>query len=260
MPQSQSDLNAIIAPARSRLTLLRPHAAKDRVLIIVPAYNEADALPALMQSLRTVCPDCDLVVIDDGSTDGTRQSVKGMARVVSLPCNLGIGGAVQTGLQIALQENYDYAVQVDGDGQHPPHELEKLLRVARESGCDLVVGSRFRTAGGFKSTAVRRIGIRLFAWILSHICGTPITDPTSGFRVMDRRAIRILVRRYSEDFPEVEAIVQAHRAGLRITEAPVQMVERVTGKSSIGSVKSLLYMLKVPLAIFMSLLRKPEEV
>jgi glycosyltransferase involved in cell wall biosynthesis len=259
MPQSQSDLNAIIAPARSRLTLFRPHEAEDRVLIIVPAYNEAGALPALMQSLRTVCPTCDVVVIDDGSTDGTRQSVNDMARVVSLPCNLGIGAAMQTGLQIALQENYDYAVQVDGDGQHPPQELEQLLRVARQSGCDLVVGSRFRMAEGFKSTAIRRIGIRLFAWMLSYICETRITDPTSGFRVMNRRAITILARRYSEDFPEVEAIVQVYRAGLRITEAPVQMTERVTGNSSIGSVKSLLYMLKVPMAIFMSLLRKPEE-
>ena len=259
MPQGQSTPDAATGPAKSCLPFRRPPVAKDRVLIIVPAYNEAGALPALLESLSTLCPECDVVVIDDGSTDNTRQSVSGTARVVSLPCNVGIGGAVQTGLQIALKENYDYAVQVDGDGQHPPEELGKLLRVARDSDSDLVVGSRFRAAGGFKSTAVRRIGIRLFAWMLSHICGTPITDPTSGFRVMSRRAIAILAKRYSEDFPEVEAIVQVRRAGLRITEAPVRMAERVTGKSSIGSVKSLLYMLKVPLAILMSLLRKPEE-
>lgn len=256
----QGAVSAASAPARARLKIADPHPAEDRILIVVPAYNESGALPALLRSLRSTCPGCDVVVIDDGSTDGTRYSAAGLARVISLPVNLGIGGAVQTGLQIALDENYDYAVQVDGDGQHPPAELEKLLRVARESACDLVVGSRFRTAGGFKSTAARRAGIRFFAWLLSGICKTRITDPTSGFRVMNRRAIRVLAGHYSEDFPEVEAIVQAHRAGLRISESPVRMAERVSGKSSIGSVKSLLYMVKVPLAILMSLLRRPEEV
>jgi len=257
MPQSAS--NAATALARAERASVLGHAARERVLIIVPAYNEAESLPTLMRSLRTTCPACDVVIIDDGSTDGTGHSVHGMARVVSLPCNLGIGGAVQTGLQIAFQENYDYAVQMDGDGQHPPEELQRLLQVARASGCDLVLGSRFRTVNGFKSTAARRVGIRLFAWMLTLISGTQITDPTSGFRVMNRRAIAILARQYAEDFPEVEAIVQVYRSGLRITEAPVRMSERTAGRSSIGFVKSVLYMLKVPLAIFMGLLRKPER-
>jgi len=147
---------------------------------------------------------------------------------------------------------------VDGDGQHPPGEVAKLLAAQRESGCDLVLGTRFRSAGGFKSTATRRLGIRLFSLILSAVCRTRITDPTSGFRVLSRRAIRLLAHRYSEDFPEVEALVQVHRAGLRLREVPVLMAERVAGKSSIGAVKSVLYMLKVPLAIFMSLLRRHE--
>jgi hypothetical protein len=258
MPEIQSATDPAITPSNSR-TVPALGATGDRVLVIVPAYNEAGTLPELLQSLRAISPTCEVLVVDDGSTDGTRQCVEGLARLISLPCNLGIGGAVQTGLRIALQENYDYAVQMDGDGQHPPQELEKLLRVARESGCDLVLGSRFRSPGGFKSTAVRRIGIRLFAWMMSGICGCRLTDPTSGFRVMSRRAITILARRYSEDFPEVEAIVQLHRAGLRIAEVPVQMRARVAGRSSIGPVKSLVYMLKVPLAIFMSLLRKAEE-
>ena len=177
---------------------------------------------------------------------------------MTLPCNLGIGGAVQTGWQIALREDYDFAMQVDGDGQHPPSEIHKLLEAMRESNADLIVGSRFRSEGGFKSTATRRMGIRFFALMLSAICRTKITDPTSGFRIVNRRAIRLLAHRYSEDFPEVEALVVAHRAGLEILEVPVVMAERSAGRSSIGAIKSLVYMLKVPLAIFMTLLRKPE--
>jgi hypothetical protein len=212
-----------------------------------------------MNDLKTECPGCDVVVIDDGSSDGTRQSVAGLVRVISLPCNLGIGGAVQTGLHIAQLEGYDLAIQVDGDGQHPPRELYKLLDAQRTSGSDIVVGSRFHSVGeGYKSTLTRRMGIRLFSLILSAICRTRITDPTSGFRVMNHRAIRVLSHRYSEDYPEVEALVVAHRAGLRVSETPVHMAERSAGTSSIGTFKSLIYMLKVPLAIFMDLLRKPD--
>jgi glycosyltransferase involved in cell wall biosynthesis len=232
--------------------------SKQRVLIIVPAFNEACSLPMLIAALRQECPECDVVVIDDGSSDGTRNAVAHVARVVSLPCNLGIGGAVQTGLQIAFREGYDFAMQVDGDGQHPPREISKLLTAMRETGADMVVGTRFLNAHGFKSTAVRRIGIRFFGMLLSAVCRTQITDPTSGFRLINRRTIRLLAQRYSEDFPEVEALVVAHRAGLRIAEVSVQMSERKSGKSSIGAVKSFLYMMKVPLAILMNLLRKPE--
>jgi len=245
-------------PAESPHAGHEPRLEKQRILIIVPAYNEAGSLPELLRSLRVECPACDVVVIDDGSTDGTRQCVGDLARVISLPCNLGIGGAVQTGLQVALREDYDCALQVDGDGQHPPREIRKLLDALRDSGCDMVVGSRFRASGGFKSTATRRMGIRFFSLILSLICGTKITDPTSGFRVYNRLGIRLLAKTYSEDFPEVEALVVARRAGLRILEIPVEMSERTAGKSSIGSFKSLIYMVKVPLAIFMTLIRKPE--
>lgn len=231
---------------------------KERILIVVPAFNEARSLPKLIASLRRECPGCDVVIIDDGSSDGTSAVAGRIARVVTLPCNLGIGGAVQTGLQIAYLEDYDFAMQVDGDGQHPPQEISKLIQSIRESTADMVVGTRFLGKDGFKSTAARRVGIRFFATLLSMVCRTRITDPTSGFRIMNRRAIRLLSKRYSEDFPEVEALVLAHRAGLRIAEVPVQMSERTAGRSSIGMVKSFLYMLKVPLAIFMNLLRKPE--
>src|SRR5471030_2522956 len=127
--------------------------SKERVLIIVPAYNEARSLPNLIASLRRECPDCDVVVIDDGSVDGTSAVAARLARVITLPCNLGIGGAVQTGLQLAALEDYDLAMQVDGDGQHPAHEISKLIAGLHASGADLVIGTRFRKAGGFKSTA-----------------------------------------------------------------------------------------------------------
>lgn len=233
-------------------------AAGSRVLAIVPAFNEARALPGVLAELRAECPEADVVVIDDGSTDGTRAAVGGAARVISLPCNLGIGGAVQTGLQVAAREGYEFAVQMDGDGQHPAHELRKMLAAAREMRCDVLVGSRFLGAGGFKSTAIRRAGIRIFAGMLSAACGTRVTDPTSGFRVFSARAIRLLANRYPEDYPEPEALLMAHRAGQRIGEIAVEMRERAAGKSSIGGSKPLVYMMKVPLAIFMNLLRKSE--
>jgi glycosyltransferase involved in cell wall biosynthesis len=179
-----TEVEANVAPAAAGIGF-------PRVLIIVPAFNEARSLPALLRALHSQCPGCDVVVIDDGSTDGTREVLAGMARVVSLACNLGIGGAVQTGLKIALLENYDIAMQVDGDGQHPAHEVSKLLAALHETQCDLVVGSRFRNAGGFKSTLARRIAIHLFSASLSRICGTRITDATSGFRAMNRRAIEL---------------------------------------------------------------------
>jgi glycosyltransferase involved in cell wall biosynthesis len=228
------------------------------VLVIVPAFNESRALPSLLRELRAECPAVDVVVIDDGSTDGTRESAASFARVISLPCNLGIGGAVQTGLQIALREGYDFAVQMDGDGQHPPHELPRLLAAAEETGCDILVGSRFLSGNGFKSTAIRRAGIRVFALVLSATCGASITDSTSGFRVFSKRAIRLLSDRYPEDYPEPEALLIAHRAGLRIGEITVDMAERRAGKSSLAGAKTFVYMMKVPLAIFMNLLRKSE--
>jgi glycosyltransferase involved in cell wall biosynthesis len=224
--------------------------------VIVPSFNESANLPNLIAELRHVCADYDVVVIDDGSTDRTSQVASTLpVRLISLPCNLGIGGAVQTGLQYAQQHGYEIALQVDGDGQHPPAEIPKLLRVLREAECDLVIGSRFRQREGYQSTVGRRMGIRLLSWMISVLCHTTVTDATSGFRALSWRAICLLANEYAEDYPEVEAILMVNRAGLRIAEISVRMVDRQGGRSSIGMLQSISYMVKVPLAIFMSLLR-----
>jgi glycosyltransferase involved in cell wall biosynthesis len=234
-------------------------AKHQRVLVIIPAYNEALSLPRVVDSLRSRYPNFDVLIVDDGSTDQTQSIMSKLpVKLLSLPCNLGVGGAVQTGLMVALEENYDVAIQVDGDGQHPPEEIDKLLTALEETGCDMVLGSRFLAMAGFQSTFSRRFGIRFFSSILSAICKTSITDATSGFRAWTRRAIELLARDYPEDYPEVEAILKVHQAGLRICEVPVQMMERTAGRSSIRTGQAIAYMIKVPLAILMNLLRKRE--
>jgi glycosyltransferase involved in cell wall biosynthesis len=228
-----------------------------RVLIIIPAYNEAESLPTLVADLKSRYPNYDVTVINDGSTDHTEEAVRGSgARLVSLPCNLGIGGAVQTGFRIARDEGYDVAVQVDGDGQHPADQVHLVVNALREASSDIAIGSRFLSSDGYQSTLSRRLGIRFFSRWLSAMCDTRITDATSGFRALNRRAIELLAGEYAEDYPEVEAVLAAHRAGLRICEVPVQMSARTTGSSSIGGLRSASYMVKVSLAILMASLRK----
>src|SRR5581483_10065147 len=195
-----------------------------RVLVIVPAYNEAGSLPQVLGELTTLYPQYDVVVINDASRDSTAEVVRSTGvRLVTLPCNLGIGGAMQTGFSLARDEGYDIAVQVDGDGQHPASQVDVLVETICRTGCDIAIGSRFITGEGYQSTALRRLGIRVFSATLSAFTHTRITDPTSGFRALSRRAIHLLAREYAEDYPEVEAIVVAHRAGLCIREVPVQM-------------------------------------
>ena len=236
--------------------MARPEASQ-RVLVIIPAYNEALSLPVLIQEIRTAYPSFDVLVVDDGSTDETRAAVSELpVRLISLCSNLGVGGAVQTGLKLACEEDYDIALQVDGDGQHPPAEIGKLLDAMHGQASDMVLGSRFLRPDGFQTTASRRLGVRFFSWILSALCGTPITDATSGFRAWNRCAIRLLAKHYPEDYPEVEAILMLHQANLRISEVAVSMRERAMGRSSIGAYEAVTYMIKVPLAILMNLVRK----
>lgn len=231
-----------------------------KLLVVIPAYNEEQALPSVLRELdeqRKLLPHTlDAVVIDDGSGDHTSEvAFSSGARVVRLCRNLGIGGAVQAGLRIALREGYDCAVQLDGDGQHPPAELAKLLATQNGAGSpDLVVGTRFATKGGYRSTAMRRLG----AWwmrVILRILGLKVTDPTSGYRLYGRRALELYDWAYPYDYPEPEALAMARAARLEVLEVPVTMRERQGGASSIAGLSAPYYMLKVTLAVLLAFVR-----
>jgi glycosyltransferase involved in cell wall biosynthesis len=230
-----------------------------RFLAIVPAYNEAGAIAATVAEIHEHAPGFDVVVVDDGSVDDTaRRAAQAGAAVISHPFNLGIGGAVQSGYQYALERGYAVAVQVDGDGQHDARCIPELLGHLRGTpGLDMVTGSRFLASDGegYRSSASRRIGIRIFAGILSRIVGRQVTDPTSGFRMCGPRGIDLFARDYPHDYPEVEAVLLLHAHQLSGDELPVRMRPRTTGTSSIKATHSFLYMLKVLLAIAVGLLR-----
>ncbi len=228
-----------------------------RVLAVIPALNEAASLPAVAAAVRRAAADVDLCVVDDGSTDSTaRVAAELNAAVLRLPVNLGIGGAVQAGYLYARDRGYDVAVQIDGDGQHDASYLPRLLTPVREGSADLVVGSRFLSDGGFRSTLVRRAGIRYLAWLLRLRCGARVTDPTSGFRAASRAGIEYFARTYPSDYPEPEAIALASRHGLRVVEVPVRMRERAHGASSITWARTLYYLLKVSLALVLLPIRE----
>lgn len=221
-----------------------------RVAAIVPAYNEARNLPRLAEALRRHAPDVDVCLVDDASTDETAQVAASLGwTVLRLPVNLGIGGAVQAGYLWTLERGYEIAVQIDGDGQHDPADLTAVLAPIRAGRADVVIGSRFLSDGGFRSTFVRRAGIRYLSWFLRLRCGARVTDPTSGFRAAGRAAIALFARYYPSDYPEPEAIALARRAGLRLGEAPVRMHERSHGRSSITALRTVYYLVKVSLAL-----------
>jgi glycosyltransferase involved in cell wall biosynthesis len=230
-----------------------------RNLAVVPAYNEAATVGRVVQTLNEHAPGFDVLVIDDGSTDATAEVAHRLgARVVRHPFNLGIGGAVQSGFLYALENGYDYMVQVDADGQHDPSEIDRLVEAMHsDPSVDMVCGSRFLTKDmRYPAPISRRTGIHIFAFILSRVMGQRVSDPTSGFRLYNRRAIQLFARDYPHDYPEVEAVLMVHFHRLRTKEVPVRMFKRGGGVSSLmGSGKSLHYMAKVLLAIFVGLVR-----
>jgi len=232
-------------------------------MAIVPAMNEEASVGRVIDELNAFDPGMDVVVVDDGSVDRTAGIAADRgAHVLRLPFNLGIGGAVQTGFRYAFEQGYDVAVRLDGDGQHLATELPKLLRPVIDGAADVVVGTRFGGDGEYRSTAVRRVGIRFFAWTVSRLVGQKVTDTTSGFQAVSRRGIALFATDYPHDYPEVEATVMVAKVGLRMQEVPVTMRERAGGRSSITAIRSVYYMVKVLLALFVGMFRKyavPQE-
>ena len=229
-----------------------------RYVAVIPAYNESQTLRGVIQSIQTEAPEFDIVVVDDGSTDRSAQIAQraGVA-VLRHPFNLGIGGAVQSGFQYAQENGYDFMAQVDGDGQHRADQLRVLIAsMSDDPSIDMVCGSRFLTDSGYPAPISRRTGIHLFSQLLSRIVGQRVSDPTSGFRLYNRRGIALFARDYPHDYPEVEAILMVHFHRLRMQEVPVRMLRRGGGVSSIRSGKSAYYMIKVLLAVFIGLARK----
>ncbi|MBQ9195840.1 MAG: glycosyltransferase family 2 protein [Clostridia bacterium] len=224
-----------------------------KVLIIIPAYNEQENIRNTVADIEAQCPEMDYIVINDCSTDGTERILKeNRMHYLSLPCNLGIGGGVQTGYRYARDNGYDIAIQFDGDGQHEAKYLRDLIRPITEDRADIAIGSRFINHQGFQSSGLRRLGIRLLSGLIRLLCGVTVLDVTSGMRAVNRRFIEYYAVNYAQDYPEPEAIVMAAKHGAKIAEIPVEMRERQGGASSISPNRSIYYMIKVSLALILA--------
>lgn len=247
---SASELADRAAPVGLPTTLRR--------VAIVPARNEAGSIARVVEEIRAFDEGLEVVVVDDGSTDGTAGlAASAGAHVVRLPFNLGIGGAVQTGFRYALEHGFDLAVRLDGDGQHDPRALPALIEPILAGEADIVVGSRFGEAERlYRPPLARRLGIALLARVVSVLVRERVTDTTSGFQALNRRGIALFAADYPHDYPEVEATVMVFKHRLRLREVPVGMRARTTGESSITALRSVYYMAKVLLALFIGLGRR----
>ena len=225
-----------------------------KVLVIIPVYNEEKNISKVLDRIEASNANLDVLVVDDGSTDNTYAACvdRKNVSVVRLPSNLGIGGARQTGFKFAFYNDYDAVVQLDGDDQHNPVYIDSML-LKLKAGYNLCIGSRFINYKGFQSSFMRRTGISLLYNLIKLITGQRVTDPTSGFRVCDKDAIKLFANEYPQDYPEPESIVTASINNMKICEVPVEMEQRSSGKSSIGSLASVYFMTKVSIAILISL-------
>jgi len=225
----------------------------NKILAIVPALNEVDNIGSVVQNLISTSPWLDVLVIDDGSTDKTAEVARANgAKVISLPVNLGIGGAVQTGFLYAVKNHYDVALQVDGDGQHRAEEIQKLIEPILQHEADVTIGSRFLVKTSYQSAWPRRLGIYFLSKTIQFVVRKKYTDPTSGFRAYNQKALRVVSIHYSTDYPEPDSIVTLIKNRLRLIEISVEMDARLSGKSSITPFKSGYYMFKVSLAIILN--------
>lgn len=229
-----------------------------KLLVIIPAYNEAENIGHVLAEIREQVPQAHLLVINDGSTDNTTAVAKAAgAFVLDLPYNLGIGGAVQSGYLYGKTHSYDMVARMDGDGQHNPAFLPEMLAQLETGEVDGVIGSRFVNGQGYRASWQRAVGIKLFALAVSRVTKQSYTDTTSGFQVYNRAAASFLADNLPTDYPEIEGLIMLNRAGFLVVETAVTMRPRRTGQSSITKIKSLYYICKILLAIFIEMLRKP---
>lgn len=228
-----------------------------KILVIVPAFNEEGAISNVIREIRDTGLQTDILVVNDGSSDRTESEARATGcNVVSLPFNLGIGGAVQTGFKYAAARQYSIAVQVDGDGQHIASEIPGLIEPIQNQAADVVIGSRFIEKKGYTTSWIRRGGVAVFMTVNSLVLKQKISDNTSGFRAYNRRAIQFLAEYYPQDYPEPESVILLGTNGFRLAEVSVRMRERTHGRSSISAARSIYYMVKVVLAIFVDLFKE----
>ncbi len=215
------------------------------VLLVIPCYNEQDSIGPLLEEIAT-CGDYSTIVIDDGSHDATYRIASQLSPTIKLIRNLGIGGAIQTGIMYAERRGFELCIQLDGDGQHPPSEIAKLLDAYHKTHHALIIGSRYLHNNTFRSTRTRRMGSQLIAYLLNSLFpNCSVSDPTSGLRLMDRRAIELFARHYPYDYPEPISLALALKEGLSVSEVPVMMRAREHGNSSISGWKNIAYMIRV---------------
>ena len=226
------------------------------LFVLIPAFNEEGAIGSTVDSVRRAVPDAPIFVIDDGSQDATVKRARAAgAEVIELPHHLGLGGALQTGYRFAFEHGFQRVVRVDGDGQHNAEDIPKLVARLDEGDYDMVTGSRFLEPNGYKPEAMRRIGGLIFSWVLRPILGQRITDPTSGFIAVNRRALEIFSRSFPLEYPEIEVLVVLKRKALKFCEEPARMLPRKAGRSTIGSWKAAYYMVRVLLGVFVNVIK-----
>jgi glycosyltransferase involved in cell wall biosynthesis len=250
--------DSLVTERATRTAAAAPPHASLRKAAIMPAYNEADQIASVIAEIEAADPDISVIVVDDGSTDQTASEArKAGAEVLRLPYNLGIGGAVQTGYKYAYERGFQVAFQIDGDGQHDPGELDAIIEPVARDEADVVIGSRFLGLGQYRAPLIRRIGMAIFARFVSAIVRQPLSDTSSSFRAVNRRAMKLFASEYPHGYLEtVEATVMASKYGLRMKEVPVLMRERMFGRSSLTVPLATFYAFKVFVAVFVSLFRR----
>jgi glycosyltransferase involved in cell wall biosynthesis len=235
---------------------VKPALEPNQLLILIPAFNESGAISSVIQEVRAVMPEAPILVVDDASTDGTNQSARSAgADVLRLPYHLGLGGGVQAGYKLAYELGYEYVIRVDGDGQHDPKYIPALLETLRETGCHMVIGSRFQNGGSGYTNSLRAVGIWFFRLVLRPILGKPVRDPTSGFVGVNRQALQVFTGSFPLEYPEIEALVVLQRKRFQFQEVPCRMRPRKAGRSTITAVKSLYYIFHVLLGVFINVLK-----